>query len=739
MAPRPTFRRYGSSYHLRIRSADDLETIVHLDQAHWVATNAPLSTINCDPTFLEWMDTDANGKIMCHEVTEAIRWLLDMLADRSGIDQRSDILHLDAVATGTEDGKRIHTAALKMLTRLGDEPNDAITLQQVRRVKAQVEAMPVSEGGVVLPAAAPEDQLRQFIADAVTATAGTPHPSGQRGIGALELDRYRQTAANCLDWLQRGRTDEGAASDIMPLGTRTAEAFEVLSEVRAKIDQYFAQCEAAALDERFVQRMGWTERELQDLDFDDPAVIADVLSKAPLAKARATRELRLDEPVNPCYAQALERFAERVAEPVLGESPQVLSSAQWNQIKAFFEAHRAWVEASPTAEVLSIGPQRLQACLSDRLPNAVAELIAASAQTALELDNIRLTEKVILYQAHMLEFVNSFVSFPDLYDPAGRAVYSQDLFDEKIIAFLREHAGEPFFLYHPSQLPHGPIYYPDVAAEVADDPDLTQAEKEYASMVLRLDRTVGLILDELDRLDLSDRTVVIFAADNGHQPYYQQLGRCCARKDLAGQDIDNVTAAFRTATCGDVFDGNDGMAGVKTTNWEGGARIPFIVRWCGHVPAGEVSDHLLANYDTLATLAELVGSAAPPGTDGVSFLPAATGRSDAPQHEHVVYASQYGPSLVSADGWKLRTCLRLDRVVDFPWWGTSMEQMAEAVVRQLYYLPDDYGEENDLAGSRPEKVRELMTRLLRECDGNLVHGTPEAHFAFYPDGTTGEG
>ena len=70
-----TFERYGRSCHFQIRSADDLARAAELDEAHWVATNAPIATINADATFLQLLDTDHNGRIMCHEVRGAIRWL----------------------------------------------------------------------------------------------------------------------------------------------------------------------------------------------------------------------------------------------------------------------------------------------------------------------------------------------------------------------------------------------------------------------------------------------------------------------------------------------------------------------------------------------------------------------------------------------------------------------------------------------------------------------------------------
>jgi arylsulfatase A-like enzyme len=324
--------------------------------------------------------------------------------------------------------------------------------------------------------------------------------------------------------------------------------------------------------------------------------------------------------------------------------------------------------------------------------------------------------------------------FPDgtgPHDPTGRAVHSQDLFDREIERWIRAHRDRPFFLYHPSQLPHGPIYFPDTDPAVADVAALTPIEKEFASMVLRLDRTVGMVLDLLDELKLTERTLVLFASDNGHIIGYAQPGRSHSRLELSGTEVDDLTRAFRTETCGDVFNGNDGMAGLKATNWEGGARIPFLARWPGTVPAGKVSSHLLANYDTLATVAELIGAPLAEGlTDGISYLPVLRGEANPRQHDHVVYSSWLGPSLVTRDGWKVRTFLRRDRIVDFSTFGAQFSELAERVTWQLYHLPSDPAEKRDRSAEEPAKLRELQAKLLAECDGNLVHGTPEAHFAF---------
>jgi arylsulfatase A-like enzyme len=297
----------------------------------------------------------------------------------------------------------------------------------------------------------------------------------------------------------------------------------------------------------------------------------------------------------------------------------------------------------------------------------------------------------------------------------GKSVYSQDLFNQKIEGFIRKHKDEPFFLYHPSQLPHGPIAVPEVHAGVKNVEGLSLWEKEYASMILRLDDTVGMIYSLLEELNILENTVILFASDNGHEcVYYTEEGRCTGgRKTVDGEAIDNIDLNYNSELAGDVFNGNDGLSGKKLFSLEGGARIPFIVRYPGTKQAGSVCDHMLANYDTMAMIAELLEVELPDWKDGVSFLPSLKG-TEQPKHESVVFAGSIGPALVTPDGWKVRYLTPLRRL-------------------QLFYLPDDYREEKNLAEQNPDKLREMATKLLKACDGNMYHGTWENHKAIRVD------
>ncbi|NJB85425.1 arylsulfatase A-like enzyme [Lewinella marina] len=299
-------------------------------------------------------------------------------------------------------------------------------------------------------------------------------------------------------------------------------------------------------------------------------------------------------------------------------------------------------------------------------------------------------------------------AYRDRWDMTGKAVYSEDIIMDRLLGFLDHHhpgdTGRPFFLYFPTQLPHGPVMIPAVHPDFEDHPELTQIEKEYASMVKMLDDDVGRILRKLEEMGELENTIIVFTSDNGHEIYYAQPGRTAKgnRTDLAGNRFDNLTTRYTTAGVGDVFDGNDGMAGHKRSNWEGGTRVPLFWYAPGRIAPGSVSHQMVSNYDFLNTLAEIVGQPTRPEKDGRSYAATLFGGSAHPR-PYTFTSAPMGPAVVTQDGWKLRYVTAHDRF-------------------QLYYLPDDYAEERDLSAAHPDRVDSLATELLAACGGDLGNG-----------------
>jgi arylsulfatase A-like enzyme len=251
------------------------------------------------------------------------------------------------------------------------------------------------------------------------------------------------------------------------------------------------------------------------------------------------------------------------------------------------------------------------------------------------------------------------------------------LFVEDALKWVETQRDRPFFLYLSLTIPHANNEARAEGMEVPDlgqyaDTDWPTPQKGHAAMISRMDRDVGRLMALLQRLGLDERTIVFFSSDNG--PHRE-----------GGNDPE-------------FNDSNGPLRGLKRDLYEGGIRVPFIVRWPGHIPAGRVSDHVTWFADFLPTAAELAGVQAPRGLDGVSLVPTLLGRQrDQRQSRYLYWEFYERPSkqAIRQGDWK---------AVAVPFGGPI----------QLFNLRDDPGEEHDIAAEHPRIVRRLR-RLMNEA------------------------
>lgn len=277
-------------------------------------------------------------------------------------------------------------------------------------------------------------------------------------------------------------------------------------------------------------------------------------------------------------------------------------------------------------------------------------------------------------------------------NPGGATgkVFSHDLFDKETLDFVRAHKDKPFFLYLPYIIPHLALQAPeDALAEYRGQfPETPYTGKPYqkhetphaayAAMITRMDRTVGRLLDLLKELKLEDDTIVLFTSDNGP-----------ATQGYAGTDSD-------------FFGSTGGRRGYKGEVYEGGIRVPLVVRWPNRIKAGTVSDHVCYFPDFLPTLMELIDARAaiPQGIDGVSFAPTLRGTPDAQkkrEHLYWEFPSYGGQQAVRLGHWK-----------------AVRRGLSKGTVKtELYDLDKDPAEKSDIAAQHKdivEKVEQIMKK-----------------------------
>jgi arylsulfatase A-like enzyme len=250
--------------------------------------------------------------------------------------------------------------------------------------------------------------------------------------------------------------------------------------------------------------------------------------------------------------------------------------------------------------------------------------------------------------------------------------YSDDLILDHALAFIDRHKDQPFFLYFASTLPHANNEAKSSGMEIPDygsyrDKNWPDSEKGQAAMITRLDSDVGRLMSQLRQHGLERRTVVFFASDNG--PHKE-----------GGHDPK-------------FFADSGSLRGAKRDLYEGGIRVPFIVRWPGHAPQGAVSDHVGYFGDFFATAAAISGIPCPERLDSLSFLPSILGETSRQGEHPYLYWEFYEKGSAQA----VRTG---------DWKGVIRPFGSQHA--ELYNVKDDPGESKDVAGEHPEIVQRIL-------------------------------
>ena len=249
------------------------------------------------------------------------------------------------------------------------------------------------------------------------------------------------------------------------------------------------------------------------------------------------------------------------------------------------------------------------------------------------------------------------------------------MYTEEAITFITANKDKPFFLYLAHNMPHVPL-------GVSDKFRGKSKGGLYGDVIEELDWSMGEILKTLKELKLDDNTMVVFISDNG--PWIEkQIG------DHAGHA--------------------EPLRGAKMMSWEGGPRVPCIMRWPGKIPAGKTSDAIVTTMDLLPTLAGLAGASLPADLviDGKDIKPLITGATDQSPHKYYYYYCFTHLQAIRDARWKM-VLPRKAKPLWMGWWGRMID---EVKVVQLYDLSKDLGEKTNVAEAHPEIVARLTKQI----------------------------
>jgi arylsulfatase A len=274
-----------------------------------------------------------------------------------------------------------------------------------------------------------------------------------------------------------------------------------------------------------------------------------------------------------------------------------------------------------------------------------------------------------------------------------RGRYAQDVIQEQALKFIETQAkaGRPFFAYLPTILPHVELTAPEESwskykgkwrkfARADPRPGYIGSEDalaEFAGMVSRMDHQVGEVMATLKRLGIDENTIVFFTSDNGPQP-----------------------GAWRDIFV-DFFDGAAGRRGAKGDFYEGGIRVPLIVRWPGRIKPETVSEFTGYFPDVMPTLAELSGATIHlPKTDGISIVPTLLGKAGQPKHEFLYWEAAGANQGVNSQAIR--------------WGEWKAIRTRPAGKWELYNLKQDEKELTNVAAEHPDVIQKVEAIVAAE-------------------------
>jgi arylsulfatase A len=278
--------------------------------------------------------------------------------------------------------------------------------------------------------------------------------------------------------------------------------------------------------------------------------------------------------------------------------------------------------------------------------------------------------------SYFFPYKNKTFSIPGL-EEGKDGEYLTDRLTEEAEKFIEKNQHKPFFLYLAHYGVHAPFQAkPDVIAKYKAKikPGQDQNNATYAAMVESVDDSVGRIVKKLEDLKLSDRTVIVFFSDNGGLSF-------------TGSKTPPATS-------------NAPLREGKSYLYEGGIRVPLIVRWLGQIKSGSVCDVPVSSVDFYPTILDITGSKPEPKQiiDGVTLLPLLTQTGELKRQAIYWHYPHY-----NSNGNKPGGAVRAG---DF-----KLIEFYEDGKLELYNLKDDIGEKNDLAAKMPENVKELHQML----------------------------
>ena len=412
------FSTIGGKNRVNITCGEDIKHLGELDQKLWTVLSSPVVGLEFDPKTLKMLDYNNDGRIHVNEVVKAAEWITSVIKDPDMLLKKEDTLPLSAFNTDNPDGERLLASAKQILKNLGLE-KDSISVADADDSVAIFAKTALNGDGIITEQSTDDEALKKTIAECIASVGSKTDRSGLPGIDAGLIDAFYSALASYSAWKQAAEDDKAT---IFPYGDDTADAFNTVNAIKAKVADYFMRCKLAAFSKDSTSALDVSVSRIEAISDKDLSACDDMISQYPLASITSDGTLPIDERVNPVWQATFAKLKAIVFDKDFKGAKEITED-QWKSVLAKFGAYEGWLGAKAGVEVEALGLDEVKALLKADQKEALLKLI--DDDKALESESISIDEvsKLLHLYRDFYQFLCNFVSFKDFYNPDEKAIF----------------------------------------------------------------------------------------------------------------------------------------------------------------------------------------------------------------------------------------------------------------------------------------------------------------------------
>ncbi len=410
------FSRVGGVNRVNLESGKDLVYLDQLDQKLWTALSCPIEGLEIDRKTLELIDYDKDGKIRAPEILATVKWMTSMLNSPDDLLQSKDGFPLSAINTDTEEGQNLLNSAKQILINLGTPEKEELTVEETSDTDKIFAETKHNGDGVITPISTDDDAIKQLIENIIKHIGSVPDLNTQDGIHSEHVEEFYKQCTAYSEW--QNKADE----HILPFSETTADAYQAMTAIKSKMEDYFLRCHIANYDEKSIETLNDLHETYQELSKENLSEKIEKIASFPLANIDKSGILFLDKNINPAWKNDLDKFVNLVVSPK-DATKKSINESGWKAYIELFKPYEDWLTEKPENTIEKLGIDYINETLNNDSKSTLLSLIEQDLALETNTKNIILVDKFSRYYRDLYVLLKNYVTFYDFYAPEEKAIF----------------------------------------------------------------------------------------------------------------------------------------------------------------------------------------------------------------------------------------------------------------------------------------------------------------------------